>query len=385
MADLANHPELARFCHGANPTGMSRTQIYEQCVDIAQAFEPTFWGLVGLGILAGVGLIYMIIFRIARQDDVGVAVGTSFEVIFYVPLAAYFGSVGGLVLANLLHPFAAAGLLYLAAAIGLGIMIKGILNAVSGSVGGGWVFLGIMEMLALAAGLAITASFAAKVGSTNAAKDYQAYFRAMYYTMGFIAAYHALYVTSYRSFHAGIAWLLIPLGASWGLIGTLLGTFHHVASTRFMPDHGKPVHGLRSLYTRYDDGFRLKGSFGFTLGSTMFPGPVEKHESIHVMQHFVFGPSFELSYMAWAVVFFLPSLIGSPIAGLDVDKGIEAYCYYNNPWETMAYAVEGSGNPSANAKMIFNPHLRWCLALIWWQAGGMALLVFAFFRAHAFG
>ncbi|MEQ8275193.1 MAG: hypothetical protein RMA76_43600 [Deltaproteobacteria bacterium] len=387
MDEITDYPRLASFCDGANPAGMSREQIYENCVDLWQAFYPTTSILVGLGILAAVSLIYMIIFRVARGDATGTTVATCFEVIFYVPGAAYAGASGGLLLAQLLHPFAAASLIFLAVAVALFIMVKGLIDAASSStsVGGGWIFLGIVEIVLVAGALAVTAAFAAAVNETNAAAEYETYYQWMYYTFGGIAAIHALYITSYRSFHAGIAWLLIPLGATWGLIGTLLGTFHHIASSRFKPNHGQPAHGLRSLYTKYTSGFNLKGSFGFTLGSTMFPGGVEKHESIHVLQHFVFGPSFELTYMLWAIVFFIPALIASPIVGYDVGKGIEAYCYYNNPWETMAYAVDGAGKPVSRKKMIFNDHLRWALAVIWWQAGAIGLVIFALFRAKAFG
>jgi hypothetical protein len=91
-------------------------------------------------------------------------------------------------------------------------------------------------------------------------------------------------------------------------------------------------------------------TYAFTQGSVMSnlpngPGDnLYSHEYTHVWQNRCFGPMYTLTYLAWMLVWLIPGLI----AGAIVDgfsgafHGIMDWCYFNNPWETWGYKVQGA-------------------------------------------
>jgi hypothetical protein len=91
--------------------------------------------------------------------------------------------------------------------------------------------------------------------------------------------------------------------------------------------------------------------------------PVEKHESHHVLQHFIFGPVFTMSYLLWMVPTALIGLVWGLIKGKGID-GVEAWTYYNNPWEIWAYAVDGGRSQNGDTSLIWGPIASWVTAIV---------------------
>src|SRR5437879_10492861 len=95
----------------------------------------------------------------------------------------------------------------------------------------------------------------------------------------------------------------------------------------------------------------------------MSASQVPKHEAIHVIQHFLFGPIYPLSYGVWAAIMFIPGIIvGALKSGRTVGDGITDLTYYNCPWEQIAYAFEGGYGPDV---VIFNKVVGWIINVIW--------------------
>ena len=160
----------------------------------------------------------------------------------------------------------------------------------------------------------------------------------------------------------GLGWLSFPLDATWGLAGQNYGMLLHIVNFAW-GDHGSET---RRNAHRYQSGFRLKSTYAFTQGSVMSnlsdaPGtPLYRHERTHVWQNRVFGPFFSLTYIGWMLFWLIPGHIAGAIkktaAGkrVGVGNGIERWCYYNCPWETWAYAVQG-----VDRKKSYGPELVW--------------------------
>jgi hypothetical protein len=134
------------------------------------------------------------------------------------------------------------------------------------------------------------------------------------------------------------------LDETWGLTGSAHGDLLHLVDFSW-GDH--VVGETRTDAHRYNSGFAVKAGFAFTQGAIMSSNssaegsPLFSHENTHVWQNRLFGPLFTLSYIAWIIVFFLPGLVFGLVSGAGAGKGIENLCYYNNPWEVWAYAVQG--------------------------------------------
>src|SRR5262249_41882658 len=102
----------------------------------------------------------------------------------------------------------------------------------------------------------------------------------------------------------------------------------------------------RSGAHRYARGFGVKPGFAFTQGSVMSnlsngpPDDLYRHERTHVWQNRIFGPFYTLSYLGWMAVWVMPGLIAGSIVGAGAFQGAEKWCYFNNPWEAWAYAVQ---------------------------------------------
>ena len=136
----------------------------------------------------------------------------------------------------------------------------------------------------------------------------------------------------------GSGYIAFPLDVTWGLADSGNACLLHIVNFAWAghPDEqGVEAH-------RYRSGFRLNGAFAFTQGSVMSnldgngPGaPLFVHERTHAWQNRLAGPLFVISYLVWMVLWFIPGLI---VAG---GQGIMGWCYFNDPWEVMAYAVAG--------------------------------------------
>lgn len=129
---------------------------------------------------------------------------------------------------------------------------------------------------------------------------------------------------------------------------------------------------------RYLKGFRLKAGFAFTQGSVISNlevdggltptapgfGPLLAHETVHVFQNRVFGPTFWFSYMFWligvGIIAVLVSAFAKPRTGTAAGENLPFWwAYMNNPWEVWAY----SKNPGAR-NWVADGWLCWPLPVV---------------------
>jgi hypothetical protein len=185
----------------------------------------------------------------------------------------------------------------------------------------------------------------------------------------------------------GLGWLAFPLDVTWALAGNTIGCLLHLINTGW-GDHEDET---RNNGHRYASGFRLQAGFAFTQGNVMSDCSVDLrgHEMTHVWQGRGFGPMFTLTYIGWMLVWLIPGMI----AGLIVTKGPSGlvkgpmrWCYFNNPWEAWAYAVQGVADRKNIGKMDDNDdsRLTWRpLFVILWAIPfflvAIALAVFVFY------
>lgn len=175
----------------------------------------------------------------------------------------------------------------------------------------------------------------------------------------------------------GLGYLAFPLDVTWGLTGAMTGSLLHLINFAWA-DHQED--GRREAH-RYYSGARLKGTFAFTQGPVMSnlkvaPGgkkTLYHHERTHVWQNRAFGPLFTLSYLGWMAVWIIPALIAA--AAKKDSKAIDAWCYYNNPWETWAYLV-GAGPRTGRHSLIWSDLVILLLSLPFF-AGMISLLAWA--------
>jgi hypothetical protein len=160
---------------------------------------------------------------------------------------------------------------------------------------------------------------------------------------------------------AGIPFFLLDV--TWGLAGSTNGCLLHLFNFAFgthADDEGTEAH-------RYEHGFHIPGhdTYAFTQGAVMSnlqeppDAALFRHEFTHVLQNRFAGPLYTLSYLGWMVIMFLPGLIAGA-KGEGVGKGIEQWCYYNNPWEAWGYKVQhdhGGGDRTSFGTMVWSDGL----------------------------
>lgn len=145
-----------------------------------------------------------------------------------------------------------------------------------------------------------------------------------------------------------LGWIAFPLDVTWGLAGSLNGCLFHLFNG-FWVKHAEPSPDgtveNRSGVHQYLGGFRFKGTYAVTQGAVMSNLSTDlrdglfRHERIHVWQNRIFGPLFTLTYLGWMAVMLAQGVVAGILNGRKVGFGIEAWCYYNNPWEAWAYRV----------------------------------------------
>ncbi len=159
---------------------------------------------------------------------------------------------------------------------------------------------------------------------------------------GMVAGIYAIYDWE------GLGWLAFPLDVTWALAGNTLGALLHLVNIGW-GDHGSET---RENVHRYANGFgiRYHPKYAFTQGCVMSnladpPGAdLYRHERTHVWQDRAFGPLYTLTYIAWMLVWLIPSVIAGigVIGASGIVRGPNNWCYFNNPWEAWAYAVQGA-------------------------------------------
>jgi hypothetical protein len=176
----------------------------------------------------------------------------------------------------------------------------------------------------------------------------------------------------------GMGWFTFPVDVTWGLASTGIGCLLHLINFAW-GQHGEET---RVGAHRYARGFALKPGFAFTQGAVMSnlpdtPGTdLYRHERTHVLQHRLFGPFYVLSYLSWLLVWIVPGMVAGMAVRAGLYQGVEKYCYFNCPWETWGYAVQGQnrtafGNTPAETRLIWPPAfvILWAIpvfgALVW--------------------
>ena len=351
--------DLTLICGVADVAGMSLASLRE-CMSYSQAFSLTGaeWMVIAVAGLLGVRVAVF-----GRKRPLA-----ALEGLLLAPLAAYGGLIGGLLFAQWLPPWLMGVWLTFLTLAALFLLIwSGLVN---GTATAGWKILAAIEVGVLATVFATVAWIAFSVPADNAAEGYQSYLNAVTWLFTGAAIVDVLFAGTYGSYNWAVGWFLVPINASWGAPGNLFGIVHHTISWNCFSNNGDIVTDNRTFYTRYADGTRLKYSpskFAFTQGAVMSSPPVEKHESHHVLQHFIFGPMFTVSYLLWMV----PAAIIGLVVGLIKRhgfNGVEAWAYYNNPWEIWAYAIEGKREQKVGIgkAMIWGPITSWIVAILYW-------------------
>ena len=363
--------DLDKLCK-VKSAGLTLDQIMVRCNSYGMA-----WNLNGLKIgliIAGALLLALLVLidRLREEEDdpdnpgkkrgIGAAViiFNLLEALVYGALAMWAGSSAGLILALMLDPQWLGLMLIILAVLALLMWIA----ALAKGNGGNQVF-GTFCFLILIGALVGASVFAFQVPTKGLAGDpYGTYLTVMALFFALSGWVGAWIVTIYRGYHWAVGWLLVPLNASWGLLGNILGLMNHFACGFFFPDRGGES-DRRIAYVLYKGGFHLKTDYDFTLGDAMSSNKVEEHEGIHVAQHFLFGPIYPLSYGVWAVLMFIPGIFAGLIASSrTVGTGITDFCYYNCPWEQIAYAFDGTDNDGTDT-LIFNKVVGWIINAIW--------------------
>jgi hypothetical protein len=166
---------------------------------------------------------------------------------------------------------------------------------------------------------------------------------------GVVGAFTGAMAGIYRIYDwEGLGYLAFPLDVTWALAGNTVGCLLHLVNIGW----GQHAAETRENAHRYAKGFgmRYNPPYAFTQGNCMSnldrsPGDdLYRHEKTHVWQNRAFGPMYTLTYVGWMLVWVIPALIvgiaKKGVAGLFA--GPNNWCYFNCPWETWAYAVQGA-------------------------------------------
>ncbi len=149
-----------------------------------------------------------------------------------------------------------------------------------------------------------------------------------------------------------VGWLSFLADSTWGLVGTTFAVLLHGINLFYGDRNYSFALSKRQNRHVYDGGFGF-GTFAFTQGNVTSNlngrrGDLVDHETLHIWTSRIFGPIFQITYIAWMVVgAVIGFLIGIPLAIAGVQglgTSIEDVAYRDNPWETWAYEVGGSGN-----------------------------------------
>ena len=352
--------DLDQVCGGA-AAALTLGQIQQRCTNWSELWAPTPGNITAAIVSGGLVAVFVLIRRLKQKEDAKWVVLSVLEGLLYGALAGWFGALAGHVLALLLGPTFFGAMFLVFALLALLIMI----GALTTGSAGGLKAVGVLCHLALAGALVVPAVAGLQVPTRGrAGAAFELYLVLSGLVFALTAFSGALIVSLFRGYHWAAGWLLVPINASWGALGNLLGLMNHIACLFYFNDWGKPAE-RRRWYVRYDGGFHLKPGYDFTEGDAMSGHSYESHEAAHVLQHFIAGPIYPLSHAAWMAVMVVPGIIAGAIART-VGKGITDFAYFNNPWEVIAYAFAGTRNDGdLKQPLIFNDVAAWIVGLIW--------------------
>lgn len=349
--------------------GLDLDQLRETCIDVGATLSPSGGGIGLVLLLAAAGAALVLLVRVIRREPADSVVGTTIEGALYGGLGAYAGLVAGVVVADFMPPLVAGLLFSILAGVVLLLMIVAMIRG-DGDVG--WKLLGFLQALVLAGGLAALAwaAFSA-TGDGPAADSYSRYINAVSVGLALAGGVNGALVALARAAHWSVGWLLVPLNASWGFIGNILGLLTHIASFNAYADHGT-LKKTRLFYAHYEKGLSLKensaGRFAFCQGAVLSAdsAELERHEAVHALQHYIAGPIYPLSHFGWFIpLAIIGFIVGWARTDVAADEGATAYGYYNNPWEVMAYGFINPGGRDSSKPMIFDWWLAILFTVVW--------------------
>ena len=141
-------------------------------------------------------------------------------------------------------------------------------------------------------------------------------------------------------------WFAFLLDSTWGLIGTTLADLLHLVNwIGYGGGKYQPKLSQRENRHMYDSGFGF-GHAAFSQGNVVcnLQGTrtdLLDHETLHVWQSRIFGPIFQVTYVAWLIVGAVVGLVAGIFTSQSIGQDIMDVAYYDNPWETWAYSVGG--------------------------------------------
>ena len=364
---------LSDICGAGRGASSTLADLRAHCHDAGQAFGLTTFEGVVLVVLAVTGFIWLMAVRNKPGASSWTVIGGAIEGAAYAAIGFWAGSSFGLLVAERVPPHLLGALLAVVAVV---CVVFAALGAANGTGTGGGKALGVLEACLLAGVLVTLAIFAWRVpGSGSAGKQFEAYLNAIALGLGLLGAADAIFAALQRAYGWPWGWALVAVNSSWGFVGNCLGLATHTASYNCYAGHGGANASPRIAYVRYASGLSLKSGYAFTQGAVMSSqgGDYEKHEAIHVAQHYVLGPIYPVSHALWTGLAGLYGLAASLIRGKSVSQAIEACSYYDNPYEIVAYTFFLNGRNPADDFVFGSP---WSgIVAVGWIAGAVVVFI----------
>jgi len=157
----------------------------------------------------------------------------------------------------------------------------------------------------------------------------------------------------------GTGFIAFLADSTWGLLGTSLGNLSNIYNSIAAPGSYQAKWSERQNRQVYDRGFSIDGKAAFTAGNVIsnmkgrYPdtgSDLLHHETLHITQSRIFGPIYQITYVAWLVIGAIVGLIASPFVDQSVGQSIRDMAYSNNPWERWGYHVGGSDGRAGELK-----------------------------------
>lgn len=140
-------------------------------------------------------------------------------------------------------------------------------------------------------------------------------------------------------------WAAFVSDSTWGLLGATLGNIANINNLIAAPSSYRSDLSRRQNRQVYDRGLYLEKNAAFTQGNTIsnLQGRTNllSHETVHILQGRLFGPVFQITYVAWVVVGGLIGLILAPFIDQNWKTSVRDIAYSDNPWERWGYALGG--------------------------------------------